>query len=75
VSLALVPSKEALQVSKKICYAYVALLTLGKAFALANTSGLTPILSWLAFNAVEIEAKINSVERNQRVRHLRTRST
>jgi ABC-type multidrug transport system fused ATPase/permease subunit len=30
---------------------------------LANTSGLTPILSWLAFNAVEIEAKINSVER------------
>ncbi len=38
-------------------------LTIITAFALANTSGLTPILSWLAFNAVEIEAKINSVER------------
>lgn len=33
------------------------------AFALANTAGLTPILSLLAINAVETEAKINSVER------------
>jgi ABC-type multidrug transport system fused ATPase/permease subunit len=33
------------------------------AFALANTAGLTPILSFLAINSVETEAKINSVER------------
>jgi len=33
------------------------------AFALANTAGLTPILSILAVNAVETEAKMNSVER------------
>lgn len=38
-------------------------INLAAALALANTSGLTSILSTFSFNSVETEAKMNSVER------------
>ncbi len=47
----------------RVIIGYLVLKAVFSAFALASTAGLTPILSALALNAVETEAKINSVER------------